>query len=38
MGGLARALEHAFDMTGIPVPPQSWGKAEVATEAKLPTV
>ena len=36
--GFARALEHAVDMTGTPVPPQSWGKAEVATAAKLVAV
>jgi hypothetical protein len=37
-GGFARALEHAVEMTGTLVPPQSWGKAEVATGAKSPTV
>ena len=34
-GGFARALEHAVDMTGTPVLPQSWGRAEVATDAKF---
>jgi hypothetical protein len=36
--GIALALEHTVDMTGTLVPPQSWGKAEVATVAKLPAV
>lgn len=37
-GGCAGALEHAVDMTGTLVPPQSWGKAEDARAAKMPTV
>lgn len=37
-GGLAGALEHAVDMTGTLVPPQSWGKAEDARTAKVRTV
>jgi len=37
-GGFAKALEHAVDMTGTLVRPQSWGKAEVATVAKFVAV